>query len=220
MCWCGVFFVFLLYFSPSIGRVRTKQPLSTASSVSSQVDSRGRSRTKMVSQSQRMYSPIPPNTQHDLNPALSETFWVIKSTYINTHTHTQQQLKWRVCVCVCELLRVCSFSGSCCGVFITCCPHGDDKLHVNVFVPSGSDESDCTPGILFVCQSVCVCVCVCVCLSVCTTVGMVAPPAIALIPIKVFCKEERVCFLNVCVFLCMLCLITEDGVVDSLFPPL
>ncbi|XP_049889780.1 CLIP-associating protein 2 isoform X17 [Epinephelus moara] len=36
----------------SLGRVRTKQPLSTASSVSSQVDSRGRSRTKMVSQSQ------------------------------------------------------------------------------------------------------------------------------------------------------------------------
>ncbi|XP_034748339.1 CLIP-associating protein 2 isoform X32 [Etheostoma cragini] len=35
------------------GRVRTKQPLSTASSMSSQVDSRGRSRTKMVSQSQR-----------------------------------------------------------------------------------------------------------------------------------------------------------------------
>ncbi|XP_062292126.1 CLIP-associating protein 2 isoform X6 [Scomber scombrus] len=36
----------------SLGRVRTKQPLSTASNVSSQVDSRGRSRTKMVSQSQ------------------------------------------------------------------------------------------------------------------------------------------------------------------------
>ncbi|XP_033980968.1 CLIP-associating protein 2 isoform X4 [Trematomus bernacchii] len=35
------------------GRLRTKQPLSTASSMSSQVDSRGRSRTKMVSQSQR-----------------------------------------------------------------------------------------------------------------------------------------------------------------------
>ncbi|RVE66518.1 hypothetical protein OJAV_G00108310 [Oryzias javanicus] len=35
------------------GRVRTKQLLSTASSVSSQVDSRGRSRAKMVSQSQR-----------------------------------------------------------------------------------------------------------------------------------------------------------------------
>ncbi|XP_060948752.1 CLIP-associating protein 2 [Limanda limanda] len=34
------------------GRVRTKQPLSTASSVPSQVDSRGRSRAKMVSQSQ------------------------------------------------------------------------------------------------------------------------------------------------------------------------
>ncbi|XP_071060955.1 CLIP-associating protein 2 isoform X16 [Pseudochaenichthys georgianus] len=34
------------------GRLRTKQPLSTASSMSSQVDSRGRSRTKMVSQSQ------------------------------------------------------------------------------------------------------------------------------------------------------------------------
>uniref|UniRef100_A0A8C3G5Y3 Cytoplasmic linker associated protein 2 n=1 Tax=Cyclopterus lumpus TaxID=8103 RepID=A0A8C3G5Y3_CYCLU len=42
-----------------VSRVRTKQPLSTASSVSSQVDSRGRSRTKMVSQSQRMY-PLPP----------------------------------------------------------------------------------------------------------------------------------------------------------------
>uniref|UniRef100_A0A3B4FVD2 Cytoplasmic linker associated protein 2 n=1 Tax=Pundamilia nyererei TaxID=303518 RepID=A0A3B4FVD2_9CICH len=36
----------------SASRVRTKQPLSTASTVSSQVDSRGRSRTKMVSQSQ------------------------------------------------------------------------------------------------------------------------------------------------------------------------
>ncbi|XP_054873704.1 CLIP-associating protein 2 isoform X27 [Amphiprion ocellaris] len=41
------------------GRVRTKQPLSTASSVSSQVDSRGRSRTKMVSQSQRSQSATP-----------------------------------------------------------------------------------------------------------------------------------------------------------------
>ncbi|KAM9738544.1 CLIP-associating protein 2 isoform 7-T7 [Menidia menidia] len=37
----------------SLGRVRTKQPLTTASSMSSQVDSRGRSRSKMVSQSQR-----------------------------------------------------------------------------------------------------------------------------------------------------------------------
>ncbi|XP_037650438.1 CLIP-associating protein 2 isoform X48 [Sebastes umbrosus] len=43
----------------SLGRVRTKQPLSTASSVSSQVDSRGRSRTKMVSQSQRSQSATP-----------------------------------------------------------------------------------------------------------------------------------------------------------------
>ncbi|XP_014843156.1 PREDICTED: CLIP-associating protein 2 isoform X19 [Poecilia mexicana] len=39
--------------APGRGRVRAKQPLSTASTVSSQVDSRGRSRTKMVSQSQR-----------------------------------------------------------------------------------------------------------------------------------------------------------------------
>uniref|UniRef100_A0A8C4FEW4 Cytoplasmic linker associated protein 2 n=1 Tax=Dicentrarchus labrax TaxID=13489 RepID=A0A8C4FEW4_DICLA len=36
----------------SLGRVRTKQPLSTPSGMSGQVDSRGRSRTKMVSQSQ------------------------------------------------------------------------------------------------------------------------------------------------------------------------
>ncbi|XP_024863921.1 CLIP-associating protein 2 isoform X32 [Kryptolebias marmoratus] len=40
----------------SLGRVRTKQPFTTASSVSSQVDSRGRSRTKVVSQSQRSQS--------------------------------------------------------------------------------------------------------------------------------------------------------------------
>ncbi|KAM9738563.1 CLIP-associating protein 2 isoform 26-T26 [Menidia menidia] len=39
--------------APGRGRVRTKQPLTTASSMSSQVDSRGRSRSKMVSQSQR-----------------------------------------------------------------------------------------------------------------------------------------------------------------------
>ncbi|XP_023815880.1 CLIP-associating protein 2 isoform X20 [Oryzias latipes] len=39
--------------APGRGRVRTKQLLTTASSVSSQVDSRGRSRAKMVSQSQR-----------------------------------------------------------------------------------------------------------------------------------------------------------------------
>ncbi|XP_060915440.1 CLIP-associating protein 2 isoform X28 [Labrus mixtus] len=45
--------------APCRGRVRTKQPLSTASSVSSQVDSRGRSRTKMVSQSQRSQSATP-----------------------------------------------------------------------------------------------------------------------------------------------------------------
>ncbi|XP_030202339.1 CLIP-associating protein 2 isoform X28 [Gadus morhua] len=39
----------------SLGRLRTKQPLSTpsAATISSQVDSRGRTRTKMVSQSQR-----------------------------------------------------------------------------------------------------------------------------------------------------------------------
>uniref|UniRef100_A0A096M6X5 Cytoplasmic linker associated protein 2 n=1 Tax=Poecilia formosa TaxID=48698 RepID=A0A096M6X5_POEFO len=43
----------------SLGRVRAKQPLSTASTVSSQVDSRGRSRTKMVSQSQRSQSANP-----------------------------------------------------------------------------------------------------------------------------------------------------------------
>ncbi|XP_034748350.1 CLIP-associating protein 2 isoform X42 [Etheostoma cragini] len=45
--------------APGRGRVRTKQPLSTASSMSSQVDSRGRSRTKMVSQSQRSQSATP-----------------------------------------------------------------------------------------------------------------------------------------------------------------
>ncbi|XP_061598555.1 CLIP-associating protein 2 isoform X32 [Cololabis saira] len=45
--------------APGRGRVRTKQPLTTASSVSSQVDARGRSRTKMVSQSQRSQSANP-----------------------------------------------------------------------------------------------------------------------------------------------------------------
>lgn len=33
---------------------------------------------------------------------------------------------------------------------------GDIKLHVNFSVPSGSDESDCTPGILCLCRSACV----------------------------------------------------------------
>ncbi|XP_071224561.1 CLIP-associating protein 2 isoform X11 [Salvelinus alpinus] len=42
----------------SLGRLRTKQPLTTATSVS-QVDSRGRTRTKMVSQSQRSQSATP-----------------------------------------------------------------------------------------------------------------------------------------------------------------
>ncbi|XP_029590389.1 CLIP-associating protein 2 isoform X13 [Salmo trutta] len=47
----------------SLGRLRTKQPLTTATSVS-QVDSRGRSRTKMVSQSQRSYeSDCTPGSQ-------------------------------------------------------------------------------------------------------------------------------------------------------------
>ncbi|XP_059899296.1 CLIP-associating protein 2 isoform X24 [Gadus macrocephalus] len=43
------------------GRLRTKQPLSTpsAATISSQVDSRGRTRTKMVSQSQRSQSATP-----------------------------------------------------------------------------------------------------------------------------------------------------------------
>lgn len=75
--------VFLLLFLwIHTGRVRTKQPLSTASSVSSQVDSRGRSRTKMVSQSQRMY----PLTEHYLNPAVSEAFWV-SGPLSTSHTH-------------------------------------------------------------------------------------------------------------------------------------
>ncbi|XP_019729680.1 CLIP-associating protein 2 isoform X6 [Hippocampus comes] len=53
----------------SLGRVRTKQPLTPASSVSSQVDSRGRSRTKMVSQSQRSdESDCTPGSQSP-NPA-------------------------------------------------------------------------------------------------------------------------------------------------------
>ncbi|XP_052389607.1 CLIP-associating protein 2 isoform X20 [Carassius gibelio] len=44
----------------SLGRLRTKQTLSTASNVgSSQVDSRGRTRSKMVSQSQRSQSATP-----------------------------------------------------------------------------------------------------------------------------------------------------------------
>ncbi|XP_029701196.1 CLIP-associating protein 2 isoform X35 [Takifugu rubripes] len=43
----------------SLGRVRTKQPLSTPSGMTSQGDSRGRSRTKIVSQSQRSQSATP-----------------------------------------------------------------------------------------------------------------------------------------------------------------
>lgn len=53
-------------YSSSLGRVRSKQSLSSASSVSSQVDSRGRSRSKMVSQSQR-------SDESDCTPAGSRT---------------------------------------------------------------------------------------------------------------------------------------------------
>ena len=66
---------------------------------------------------------------------------------------------------------------------MTCYLHGDDKLHVNVFVPSGSDESDCTPGILFVCQRVCVCVYVCMYVCVSVYVGYVRP-CVAVLTLK------------------------------------
>lgn len=76
--------------------------------------------------------------------------------------------------------------------FLTCCRHGDSKLHVHVFVPSGSDESDCTPGIL------CMCVCVCQGQSVCVRLsvyhsGNGGPPAIAFILITVFYVKRSEC---------------------------
>lgn len=95
---------------------------------------------------------------HLTSTALLKPGWVKHSGYLvhfQHHIHSNRNGVW-------ELLGacVCRFLGCYCGVFFTCCLHGDDKLHVNVFVPSGSDESDCTPGILFVCRSVCVCFCV------------------------------------------------------------
>lgn len=84
----------------------------------------------------------------------------------------------------------------------TCCPPGDDKLHVNVFVPSGSDESDCTPGILFVCQSPSVCVFV-------YHSGNGGPPATAVILIKVFfCfvkSSVSVCYCVLVLVFCLAC---------------
>lgn len=101
--------------------------------------------------------------------------------------------------------------GTCCCCFFVefdyLLPTGDNKLHVNVFVPSGSDESDCTPGTLFVCQSECA--------YFCATVGIFGPPAIAVIPTTVVCVKGK----RECVSLSMLCLITGYGLVDSLYSP-
>ncbi|XP_029920339.1 CLIP-associating protein 2 isoform X2 [Myripristis murdjan] len=70
------------------GRLRTKQTLSTASGVSSQVDSRGRSRTKMVSQSQR-------SDESDCTPAGSRSGSpgrVLTSTALSTMSSGAQRV--------------------------------------------------------------------------------------------------------------------------------
>uniref|UniRef100_A0A7N8WTH9 Cytoplasmic linker associated protein 2 n=1 Tax=Mastacembelus armatus TaxID=205130 RepID=A0A7N8WTH9_9TELE len=77
-----VFLQFPLYIQT--GRVRTKQPLSTASSVSSQVDSRGRSRTKMVSQSQRMYHLTPSEHRAKSGSRSGSPGRVLTSTALST----------------------------------------------------------------------------------------------------------------------------------------
>ncbi|XP_078146604.1 CLIP-associating protein 2 isoform X6 [Centroberyx gerrardi] len=72
----------------SLGRLRTKQPLSTASGVTSQVDSRGRSRTKMVSQSQR-------SDESDCTPAGSRSGSpgrVLTSTALSTMSSGAQRV--------------------------------------------------------------------------------------------------------------------------------
>lgn len=95
---------------------------------------------------------------------------------LHKHKYTATDSKW--CECVWAAWSMMSL--------MTCCFDGDDKPHVNVFVPSGSDESDCTPGILFVCQSVCVYLCV--------TVGLMSHlPSLSFWSHNVLCKEQRVC---------------------------
>lgn len=58
--------------------------------------------------------------------------------------------------------------------------------------------------LLFVCQSECA--------YLCATVGIFDPPAIAVIPITVFCVKGK----RECVSYSMLCLITGYGLVGSL----
>uniref|UniRef100_A0A1A8QUN0 Cytoplasmic linker associated protein 2 n=3 Tax=Nothobranchius TaxID=28779 RepID=A0A1A8QUN0_9TELE len=74
------------------GRVRAKQPLTTASSISSQVDSRGRSRTKMVSQSQpgsRSGSPGRVLTTTALSTMSSGTHRVLGGTAGDGHRRSR-----------------------------------------------------------------------------------------------------------------------------------
>lgn len=110
-------------------------------------------------------SSSPPGT-HNLNLPASDVFEKLSHTCQTSTCMASEASGWELCCC--SLLE-----------FDFLLPTGDNKLHVNVFVPSGSDESDCTPGTLFVCQSECA--------YFCATVGIVGPPAIAVIPITVVC---------------------------------
>lgn len=118
-------------------------------------------------------SSSPPPGTHNLNLPASDVSE--KPSHTVRYPHVWLRKRQGGELCCCSFLE-----------FDFLLPPGDNKLHVNVFVPSGSDESDCTPGTLFVCQSECA--------YFCATVGIVGPPAIAVIPITVVCvKGKREC---------------------------
>lgn len=120
--------------------------------MTSQGDSRGRSRTKMVSQSQRKY--YPPSLYLDTQPKLTCFRCVWNNVSLCHNPIYGIWNGWTVGNLLQFLVLFAPWS------LIICCFHGDNKLHVNVFVPSGSDESDCTPGTL-ICMSEWVCLSLC-----------------------------------------------------------
>lgn len=75
----------------------------------------------------------------NLNLLASDVIETLSHTVIIPHVWHQKRLNWWEPVVVVLFFFL---------EFDYLLPTGDNKLHVNLFVPSGSDESDCTPGTL------------------------------------------------------------------------
>lgn len=161
--------------------------------MTSQGDSRGRSRTKMVSQSQRKYHPPPPSWRTQPKWTCFET--MSHSVIIPYMASETGELSGTCCSFLCFLLPgvqlFVATTGTISSMWICLC----------LQVPMNPIAHQV---LLFVCQSECA--------YLCATVGISDPPATAVIPITVFCVKGK----RECVSYSMLCLITGYGLVGSL----